>query len=159
MFGPYATFSTRLLKHGRLRDLFTTIRPSNLAILLSVGAQNLSLVRYLVGQLLATRRKKFAELQKFYPDAKPADWYPISAGQRAQLIKPMSRISGELMFGTEIVTGADGTIAGLLGASPGASVAPSAMIEVLERCFAEDRGTWAPRLQELLPGTSLAPYW
>ena len=71
----------------------------------------------------------------------------------------MSRISGELMFGTEIVTGADGTIAGLLGASPGASVAPSAMIEVLERCFAEDRGTWAPRLQELLPGTSLAPYW
>ncbi|MCC8928086.1 malate dehydrogenase (quinone) [Rhodococcus sp. I2R] len=158
MFGPYATFSTRLLKHGRLRDLFTTIRPSNLPILLSVGAQNLSLVRYLVGQLLATRRTKFTELQKFYPDANPADWYPISAGQRAQLIKPKSRISGELMFGTEIVTGADGTIAGLLGASPGASVAPSAMIEVLERCFDEDRATWEPRLRELLPGTSLAPY-
>lgn len=150
---PYATFSTRLLKRGRLRDLFTTIRPANLPILLSVGIGNLPLVRYLIGQLLATRRNKFAELKKFYPDADPADWYPITAGQRAQLIRPTSRLTGQLMFGTEIVTGADNTIAGLLGASPGASVAPSAMIEVLRRCFADDRTTWEPRLHELLPAS------
>nr|WP_296773977.1 malate dehydrogenase (quinone) [Rhodococcus sp. (in: high G+C Gram-positive bacteria)] len=151
MFGPYATFSTRLLRHGRLSDLFATIRPANLPILMSVGLQNLPLVRYLIGQLLSSKKAKFAELQKFYPDADPADWYPITAGQRAQLIKPRSRTGGTLMFGTEIVTGAEGSIAGLLGASPGASVAPAAMIEVLGRCFDGQRSEWEPRLAALIP--------
>lgn len=152
MFGPYATFSTRLLKRGSLRDLFTTIRPRNLPVLVSVALQNMPLLRYLLRQLVASRAAKFAELRSFYPDAHPADWYPIAAGQRAQLVKPTSRLSGTLMFGTEVVTGADGTIAGLLGASPGASVAPSAMIEVLAACFATDRKEWEPRMRALLPG-------
>lgn len=151
MFGPYATFSTRLLRHGRITDLFTTVRPTNLPILMSVGLHNLPLVRYLIGQLLSSKKAKFAELRKFYPDADPADWYPISAGQRAQLIKPRSRTAGTLMFGTEIVTGAQGSIAGLLGASPGASVAPSAMIDVLGRCFDAQRSEWEPRLVALIP--------
>ncbi|OZF50116.1 malate:quinone oxidoreductase [Rhodococcus sp. 14-2470-1a] len=150
MFGPYATFSTRLLKHGRLRDLFGTVRLRNLPVLLSVGIGNLPLVRYLVGQVLASSKRKFAELETFYPAADPAQWRLIQAGQRAQLIKPRSRFRGDLMFGTEIVTGRDGSIAGLLGASPGASVAPSAMIEVLTRCFADDRSEWQPRLDALL---------
>lgn len=151
MFGPYATFSTRLLSHGRLRDLFTTVRLRNLPVLLSVGLQNLPLVRYLVAQLLSSDTKKFEQLRQFYSAADPADWYRIQAGQRAQLIKPTSRYRGELMFGTEIITGADGSIAGLLGASPGASVAPAAMIEVLERCFDSERAEWEPRLRRLIP--------
>lgn len=152
MFGPYATFSTRLLKHGRLRDLFATIRPRNLPVLLSVGTQNLPLVRYLIAQLLSSSAKKFDELRHFCPSADPALWYPIKAGQRAQLIKPTSRVGGTLMFGTEVITGADGTIAGLLGASPGASVAPSVMLEVLTEWFSEQRDEWEPRLRDLLPG-------
>ncbi len=135
MFGPYATFSTRLLKHGRLRDLFTTVTLSNLPVLLSVGLKNFPLVRYLISQLLSPRRRKFEQLRKYYPGADTADWYPIQAGQRAQLIKPASKVTGELMFGTEIIAGADGTIAGVLGASPGASVAPSMMLDVIEMCF------------------------
>lgn len=153
MFGPYATFSTRLLAHGRLRDLFTTIRPRNLPILLSVCAQNLPLVRYLVTQLVTSDVKKFDELRRFCPTADPVDWYRIQAGQRAQLIKPTKNLRGELMFGTEIVTGAEGTIAGILGASPGASIAPSAMIEVLTRCFERDRNEWEPRLADLIGAT------
>lgn len=151
MFGPYATFSTRLLKHGRVTDLFATIRPRNLPVLISAGVQNRSLVKYLVGQLITSRATKFDELKKFCPTADPADWYRIQAGQRAQVIKPDSNGKGTLMFGTELVTGAQGTIAGLLGASPGASVAPSVALDVLARCFASERAEWAPRLEAFCP--------
>ncbi|MFD4181074.1 malate dehydrogenase (quinone) [Rhodococcus sp. NPDC058514] len=151
MFGPYATFSTRLLRHGRLVDLFTTIRLRNIAPLLAVGAQNLPLVRYLLGELLASRKRKFAQLKRFYPDSDPVDWELVQAGQRAQLIKPDPRRVGVLTFGTELVTGADGTIAGLLGASPGASIAPSVMIDLLATCFPERHEQWEPTLHELMP--------
>ncbi|MEV6071456.1 malate dehydrogenase (quinone) [Nocardia sp. NPDC052001] len=152
LFGPYATFSTRLLKHGRLTDLFTTLRPGNLAVLLAVGLQNLGLVRYLIGQLLSTRTRKFAQLQRFYPNAHPADWHLIQAGQRAQLVKPDPRTIGVLTFGTELVTGAEGTIAGLLGASPGASTAPAVMTDLLQRCFPPHREEWEPILRAMMPG-------
>ncbi|MBF6327706.1 malate dehydrogenase (quinone) [Nocardia transvalensis] len=156
LFGPYATFSTRLLKHGRLIDLFTTIRLSNIVVLLAVAGQNLALVRYLVGQLLSTRRRKFAQLQRFYPDADPADWYPIQAGQRAQLVKPDPHKVGVLTFGTELVTGADGTIAGLLGASPGASTAPAIMIDLLARCFPEQATQWRHKLTAMTQEAAVA---
>ncbi|WP_083913524.1 malate dehydrogenase (quinone) [Nocardia concava] len=135
LFGPYATFSTRLLKHGRLTDLFTTLRPGNIVPLLAAGLQNLPLVRYLIRELLSTRRRKFAQLQRLYPEANPADWTLIQAGQRAQLVKPDPDRLGVLTMGTELVIGADNTIAGLLGASPGASTAPAIMIDLLNRCF------------------------
>lgn len=151
LFGPYATLSTRLLRHGRLTDLFTTLRPHNIVPLVAAGLGNLALVRYLITQLLATPRRRFAELRRFHPTADPADWTLIRAGQRAQLVKPHGRHGGVLAFGTELVTGADGTIAGLLGASPGASIAPSVMRELLERCFPARRHEWAPLLTELLP--------
>ncbi|SDD21189.1 malate dehydrogenase (quinone) [Rhodococcus tukisamuensis] len=152
MFGPYATFSTRLLRRGRLVDLFTTVRLHNIAPLLAVGVQNLPLVRYLIGELLASRKRKFAQLRRFYPGADPADWELVQAGQRAQLIKPHPRKIGVLTFGTELVTGADGTIAGLLGASPGASIAPSVMLDLLAGCFPARHQGWAPTLLALMPG-------
>ncbi|WP_410872583.1 malate dehydrogenase (quinone) [Nocardia sp. A7] len=151
LFGPYATFSTRLLRHGKLTDLFTTLRPHNIVPLLAVGLQNFDLVRYLITELLASPRRKFAQLQRFYPTADPTDWTLIDAGQRAQLVKPDRRRGGVLEFGTELVTGADGTIAGLLGASPGASIAPSIMQDLLDRCFPGRRHEWAQLLAELLP--------
>ncbi|MFC4376409.1 malate dehydrogenase (quinone) [Nocardia halotolerans] len=151
LFGPYATFSTRLLRHGKLTDLFTTLRPHNIVPLVAAGLRNLNLVRYLLSQLTASRRAKFAQLQRFYPTADAADWELIQAGQRAQLVKPDGRFGGVLQFGTELVTGADGSIAGLLGASPGASIAPSIMRELLDRCFPERRYEWSASLAELLP--------
>ncbi|MCA1005070.1 malate dehydrogenase (quinone) [Rhodococcus hoagii] len=152
MFGPYATFSTRLLKHGRLTDLFTTIRPRNIGPLLAVGVQNLPLVRYLMGELLSSRKRKFAQLRHFYPEMNPVDWELVQAGQRAQLIKPHPRKVGVLTFGTELVTGADGSIAGLLGASPGASIAPAVMVELLATCFPSRLEKWRPELRALMPG-------
>ncbi|WP_405495083.1 malate dehydrogenase (quinone) [Nocardia sp. NBC_00511] len=156
LFGPYATFSTRLLKHGRRTDLFSTLRLRNIMILLAVGVQNLPLVRYLITQLLSTRRRDFAQLQRFYPDADPADWYPIQAGQRAQLVKPDPRRIGVLTFGTELVTAADGTIAGLLGASPGASTAPAIMLDLLARCFPDEHPRWEPLLHNLIPAAAMS---
>lgn len=152
MFGPYATFSTRLLKRGRLTDLFATLRVHNIGPLIAVAIRNASLVRYLVAELLATRGRKLRRLRQFHPAAEAADWYPIDAGQRAQLIKPDRRKVGVLTFGTEIVTGADGSIAGLLGASPGASVAPSLMVEVLKTCFPDRVDGWEAPLQRMMPG-------
>ncbi|MFE1591578.1 malate dehydrogenase (quinone) [Nocardia sp. NPDC058705] len=151
LFGPYATFSTRLLRHGKLTDLFTTLRPHNIVPLIAAGLQNLGLVTFLITELLASRRQKFAQLQRFYPTADPADWTLIRAGQRAQLVKPDPDRGGTLEFGTELVTGADGTCAGLLGASPGASIAPAIMQDLLDRCFPERRHEWAPLLAQLLP--------
>ncbi|MCD5418043.1 malate:quinone oxidoreductase [Rhodococcus pyridinivorans] len=154
MFGPYATFSTRLLTRGRLTDLFTTLRLHNIAPLVAVGLQNLSLVRYLVGQLLASRARKFRQLQRFCPEARESDWELIDAGQRAQLVKPDRRRVGVLTFGTEVVASADGSIAGLLGASPGASIAPSAMVELLSTCFPDDVARWRPVLERMMPDLS-----
>lgn len=152
MFGPYATFDTKLLRTGRRSDLFTTLRPRNVPVLLAAGVRNLSLVRYLVRQLVASRDRKFAELQRFYPEADFADWELVQAGQRAQLVKPDRRKIGVLTFGTELVIGGEGSIAGLLGASPGASTAPSIMLELLAKCFPDRIDGRATELRELVPG-------
>ena len=46
----------------------------------------------------------------------------------------------------------DSSLAALLGASPGASVAVNAMIEVLERCFKQQmENSWGERLKKLIP--------
>ncbi|WP_280423608.1 malate:quinone oxidoreductase [Nocardia carnea] len=63
---------------------------------------------------------------------------------------PHPREVGILRFGTELVTGADGTIAGLLGASPGDSAAPAIMHELLERCFPQQT-RWQSVLRTMFP--------
>ena len=138
MFGPYATFSTKLLRAGALTDFFTTLRWDNLHVIAAAGLTNLDLVRYLIGQLAASPKRKFQALRRFYPEARFEDWELIGGGQRAQLVKPDPRRIGVLQQGTELVEGGDGTIAGLLGASPGASTAVPIMIELL--------GRWCPHL-------------
>jgi malate dehydrogenase (quinone) len=150
MFGPYAGWSMKFLKQGSWTDLLRTVRPGNLVPLLAVAVHNLDLVKYLVTEVVASREARMRTLRAFMPTARDRDWELISAGQRVQVIK-RGPGGGVLEFGTELVTAADGSIAGLLGASPGASTAASAMLDLLRRCFPERATAWGPRLAALMP--------
>ena len=120
-------------------------------VFVGAGVKNLDLTGYLVGQVAAAPETKFHELQRFMPTAQPADWEKITAGQRVQVIKWVKGKGGVLEFGTEVVASADGTIAGLLGASPGASTAVAAMTGLLERCFPAKYDEWKPQLTSMMP--------
>jgi len=154
MFGPYAGWTPKFLKQGSWLDLFRSIKAGNLFPMLKTAVHNVPLTVYLVQQVLSSAGKKFKDLLDFYPDAQQGDWEKITAGQRVQVIRP----DGTLQFGTEVITAKDGTIAGLLGASPGASTATPIMLEVLERCFTDRWADWQPTLRTMVPsfGTSLS---
>lgn len=151
MFGPYAGFSPRFLKQGSLFDLLKSVRLHNLVPMLQVALRNFDLVRYLLGQLFASKKTKFAELTAFMPTAQPEDWEKITAGQRVQVIKKDPEKGGILQFGTEVVAARDGSIAGLLGASPGASTTVAIMLDMMSRCFPDKIEQWSPRLHEMVP--------
>jgi len=151
LFGPYAGFTPKFLKNGSVTDLLASLRLHNIGPLLAVGLGNFSLLRYLVSEVFASRGKRLEALWGFYPSADPDDWYELTAGQRVQVIKPDPKKVGVLQFGTEVITSADGSIAGLLGASPGASTAVAIMIDVLERCFPERLGGWSKKLRGMVP--------
>ncbi|GAB0104960.1 malate dehydrogenase (quinone) [Nocardia sp. JMUB6875] len=158
LFGPYPGANPRFLKQGSLFDAPASLRPDNIAPLTAMLKQNKDLAWLLVSQVAARRKKKFAALREFVPGARPEDWTMITAGQRAQIVKPDAERGGVLEFGTEVVASHDGSIAAVLGATPGASTAPVIMMEVLERCFPRYAQLWEPRLRRLMPtlGQSLA---
>ena len=151
LFGPFATFSPKFLKNGSMLDIVGQVRTHNLWPMLRVAFANPDLITYLVGELMKNHRKKVDSLRVFMPTAKDEDWTLIQAGQRAQVMKKDPQKGGILQFGTEVVSSADGSIAGLLGASPGASTAVPIMLELLQKCFPEDYPSWEPTLCELIP--------
>ncbi|SNS49250.1 malate dehydrogenase (quinone) [Micrococcales bacterium KH10] len=152
LFGPYAGFSPRYLKTGSLWDLVRSLRLGNIISMVGAGWHNMDLTRYLIGQLIARDETQFRALLDFYPEAKPGDWEWITAGQRVQVIKRDKGKGGKLEFGTELVTSSDGSIAGLLGASPGASTAAATMVRLLKTCFPDRIDSWRSDLEELVPG-------
>ncbi len=159
LFGPYAGFSPKFLKAGSMFDLPRSVRPNNLGSMFGVARTEMALTRYLVRELLQTPAARHQTLTHFVPDADENDWDMITAGQRVQVIKRDPATGrGVLQFGTELIVGGDGSIAGLLGASPGASTAVSAMLTLLERCFPDRIPAWRPALREAIPsyGRSLS---
>jgi malate dehydrogenase (quinone) len=153
LFGPYAGFTTRFLKHGSLADLFRSIEPSNILPMLAVARDNMDLSEYLVGQVLQSKQHQFGVLQKFYATAGRDDWRLAVAGERVQIIKPDEDHEGALEFGTELVASEDRSIVALLGASPGASTAAFIALGVLKRCFSDQLtdSAWLPKLKEIIP--------
>ncbi|MEC3951618.1 malate dehydrogenase (quinone) [Nocardia sp. CDC153] len=158
LFGPFPGANPRFLKGGSLLDAPGSLRPNNIGPLTAMLKENKELTWLLATQLFSTRKKKFAALREFVPEARAEDWTMITAGQRAQIVKPDPVRGGVLEFGTEVVAAHDGSIAAVLGATPGASTAPVILMEVLERCFPRYSRIWEPRLRQLMPtlGQSLA---
>jgi malate dehydrogenase (quinone) len=152
LFGPYAGANPKFLKYGSILDLPAGIRPGNIGPYLAVAKDNLVLLKYLISQLMLTKKQKFDELRKFMPSADPKDWELIVAGQRAQVIKKDPKKGGVLQFGTEVIAHRDGSIVGLLGASPGASTAVPIMLDVLKAAFPDDyEAHWQEQLKTLIP--------
>ncbi|NLA65684.1 MAG: malate:quinone oxidoreductase [Leucobacter sp.] len=152
LFGPYAGFSPNFLKKGSWWDLPGSIRAHNLGPMLKVGLTEFSLEKYLLGEVFASREQQLETLREYLPSAKGSDWHMITAGQRVQVMKKDPEKGGVLQFGTEVITGGEGSIAGLLGASPGASTAVHAMLDVMQQCFPEKFETeWLPVVQQHIP--------
>lgn len=153
LFGPYAGFTTKFLKQGSLLDLVASVKAGNLKPMLKAGMHNMDLTRYLVSEVFQSHKSRIASLRDFYPVARQKDWKLAKAGQRVQIIKHCDDKGGKLEFGTEIVAARDGSLAALLGASPGASTSVQAMIEVLEHCFGEriKSEEWRCRMEKMVP--------
>ncbi|WP_257158436.1 malate dehydrogenase (quinone) [Corynebacterium cystitidis] len=152
LFGPYGGWTPKFLKEGSYLDLFKSIRLDNIPSYLGVAATNFGLVKYLVEEVTKDFDAKVETLKEYVPSAEGSDWETIVAGQRVQVIKPTAPPSfGSLEFGTALVNNQDGSIAGILGASPGASIAPAVMLELIERCFGEHMIDWGPTLYEMIP--------
>jgi malate dehydrogenase (quinone) len=156
LFGPFAGFSPRFLKTGSNMDLISSMKPNNVITMLAAGAKNMPLTKYLIQQLMLSKEQRIEELRDFIPNAKSEDWDIVVAGQRVQVIKDTAAGKGTLQFGTEVISAEDGSIAALLGASPGASTAVSVMLEVMKKCFPQHLKAWEPKIKEMIPSYGLS---
>lgn len=153
LFGPFATSSSKFLKNGSIFDLLHSLSTSNLIPMIHVGLDNFDLVEYLVGQLMMSDYDRLAALQEYYPQAHKQDWTLWTADPRVHIIKKDSNKGGVLQFGTEVVSAEDGSIAALLGASPGASTTAPIMLHLMEKVFKDKVATpqWQSKLKEIIP--------
>ncbi|KPY82791.1 putative malate:quinone oxidoreductase, partial [Pseudomonas syringae pv. spinaceae] len=159
LFGPFATFSTKFLKEGSYFDLAASMTLHNVWPMMRVGVREFDLVQYLAGQLMQSDDDRFDALKAYFPNAKKEDWRLWQAGQRVQIIKKDEDQGGVLKLGTEVVASKDGSIAGLLGASPGASTAAPIMLDLMQKVFKNKLASapWQDKLRQIVPsyGTHL----
>ena len=155
LFGPFAGFSPKFLKTGSYLDLIKSVKPNNIVTMLSAGVKEFNLTKYLVSQLMLSNEERVDDLRVFFPEAKDEDWEVITAGQRVQVIKDTDKSKGNLQFGTEVITSEDGSLAALLGASPGASTAVDIMFDVLQRCYQSEFSGWESKIKEMVPSFGL----
>jgi len=152
LFGPFAGFSMRFLKTGSQLDLAKSFRLDNLVPMITAGLSNIPLTKYLINQVRLTHEDRVKSLQEYVPLAKLEDWELQQAGQRVQVIKKTEGRKGKLEFGTEAVVASDGSVAALLGASPGASTAAAIMMNILPRILKNRNQTaWKDKLKEMAP--------
>ena len=151
LFGPFAGFKMKYLKHGSQLDFPLSFKPDNFSTMVIAGIKNIPLTNYLIKQALLNKEQRMAELREFYPEAKSEDWDVIIAGQRVQIIKDLANERGSLCFGTEVITSEDKSIAALLGASPGASTSVDAMLSVFSKCFVEKHSELQVKLKQIVP--------
>lgn len=152
IFGPFAGFSPKFLKTGSNMDLFASVKLNNLNTMVAAGVKNIPLVKYLIQQLSLSKEARMKELREFFPNAKDEDWELKVGGQRVQVIKDTDLGRGMIQFSdTEVVRNEDGSLAALLGGSPGASTSVSDMIRVIENCFPQQLNDWESKLKEMIP--------
>lgn len=153
LFGPFAGFSTKFLKNGSYLDLIKSLEFDNIIPMLSAGWHNLPLTKYLVEQVMQSDEERIEALKEYFPNAKLDDWKLLEAGQRVQIIKKDKELGGILEFGTEVITTSDGSLACLLGASPGASTAVAIMLEIVPKCFAKEMQSeaWITKMKQIIP--------
>lgn len=158
LFGPFAGFSMRFLKTGSRMDLAKSFRLDNMLPMVSAGLRNVPLTKYLIEQVRLKHEDRIESLKEYVPIAKLEDWELKKAGQRVQVIKKDEGVRGKLEFGTEAVVAADGSVAALLGASPGASTAAAIMLGILPRCFKEESKStaWQAKIKEMAPSFGVA---
>lgn len=94
VFGPYAGWSPKFLKHGQISDLPRSIRPDNLLSVLGVGLTERRLLNYLISQLRLSEPERVSALREFAPSAIDSDWELTIAGQRVQVIRRDERNGG-----------------------------------------------------------------
>jgi len=158
LFGPFAGFTTKFLKQGSIWDLFRSIKPDNIWPMMRVGMKNHDLIIYLIKEAFQTPKSRMNALREYFPEAKDEDWTLHTAGQRVQIIKKCPEHGGKIEFGTEVIHTRDGTLAGLLGASPGASILVPIILEIVEECFAEQLATkeWQDRIRKIIPSYGIS---
>lgn len=157
LFGPYAGFSTKFLKTGSYWDLFKSISTGNIGTMVGAGLDNLDLTKYLISEVMASQDKKVASLKNYFPKAEKQNWRLEIAGQRVQTMKRNKDGKPELAFGTEVVNAADGSLAVLLGASPGASTTVHIMLNLIKNCFPKEyeSAEWQAKFKEMIPSFGL----
>jgi malate dehydrogenase (quinone) len=159
LFGPFAGYTTKFLKRGSPWDLFKSIKLDNIWPMISVGLRNFDLIKYLIKEVRQTHHSRMEALREYYPEAHDTDWAFATAGQRVQIIKKdPEKGGGKLEFGTEVIHTQDGTLAALLGASPGASILVPVILGIIETCFSRQLASdeWQKKIRKIIPSYGIS---
>jgi len=153
LFGPFGSITFKFLRYGSNFDALKALKCHNICSTIGALSKNLSLAVMLMKDVFKSGAGKLRDVRHYYPEANPEDWTLIPAGVRAQIIKKDPKSGkGMLQFGTEVVTNDEGTIVGLLGASPGASTCVTVALDTLEKCFSNKKewDKWLPKLRTMI---------